>query len=105
MSDKPFVPGDVSPQIDAASDAIFPRHLATKPMAHMTQSELFEFMNALLGIGSPAQAIKDLETDKLENKEFMEDACDALGNNGDPIMPEDLDTFLDETDAREERGE
>ncbi len=102
MRDKPFVPGDISKKDDAASDALFPRHLASKPMAHMSQSELFEFMNALLG--GPAQAIKELETDKPENREFMEDACDALGNNGEPLQPEDLDTFLDETDSKDERG-
>ncbi len=81
-------------QMDAANDAIFPRELKTKPMAHMTQDELFAFVSALLGY-EPRK-----ETDRPENKEFMNDACDALGNNGDPIMPEDLDTFIDETDER-----
>lgn len=34
------------------------------------------------------------QTDLPENREFMEDVCDAqeeLGNNGEPIQPEDCD--------------
>ncbi len=103
MRDKPFVPGDISAKIDAASESLFPKELKNKPMAHMTQSELFQFMSALLGM--PVDAARALEVDKPENKDFMEEVCDALGNNGDPIMPEDLDTFLDETDAKHDRGE
>ena len=83
---KPFIPGSISKEVDGASDVIFPRELENKPMAHMTQSELFSFMNALLGL--PAQISKELS--ELD-KEFMEDACEAWGNNGEPLQPEDCD--------------
>ncbi len=87
MRDKPFIPGDISKEVDKASDVIFPKELYSKPMAKMTQSELFQFMNSLLGI--PVHESKVLN--ELD-KEFMEDACEAWGNNGEPIQPEDLDT-------------
>ncbi len=92
--------GPISREVDAPNDTLFPKELASKPMAHMTQSELFEFMNALLGM--PTDVMKDLAS--AENKEFMNEACDAweLGNNADPIRPEDLDTFIDETELGEE---
>ena len=89
MDDQPFVPGDVSPRVDAASDAIFPRELFSKPMAQMTRDELFQFMAALLEFpGGP------LESDLSENRAFMDfvaDEQEKLGNNGEPIQPEDCD--------------
>ncbi len=87
--DRPFVPTNLSPKEDAASDAIFPRELFSKPMAKMTNSELFRFMSALLNF--PARR---KESDLPENKEFMEfvaDEQEKLGNNGDKIQPEDCD--------------
>ncbi len=94
MKDDKFVPGPISPQIDAANDVIFPKELLSKPMAHMTTDELLRFMDMLL---SPrAWALSESETDKPENKHFMEEACDSwkdldLGNNGEPASAEDCD--------------
>ncbi len=100
MREKPFVPEGLSPKIDAASDAISPRELFQKSMAKMTPDELFRFMSALLGI--PSLPVKSqYESDRPENKEFMEfvaDENEKLGNNAEPIQPEDCDceyTFED----------
>jgi hypothetical protein len=92
--DENFVPGPISPNIDAASEALFPKELKNKPLNQMAPDELFEFMNALLGF--PNLRSK-MESDRPENKEFMEfvaDEQERLGNNGEPIRPEDCD--LDE---------
>ncbi len=93
MSDENFVPGPISSKVDAASETLFPRELFQKPMAQMTPDELFKFMNALLGF--PSNPIKsEYESDRPENKAFMEFAADEqekLGNNGEPIQPEDCD--------------
>ncbi len=99
MRNKDYVPIDNNSKDATASDVHFPKEVTAKPMAHMTPEELMEFMNALFG--APADAMKDLAT--AENKEFMNEACDAwdLGNNADPIRPEDLDTFIDETELGE----
>ncbi len=89
MKDDKFVPGPISPQIDAANDVIFPKELLSKPMAHMTPDELMQFMNMLLNPN-----VRMPETDNPKNKHFMEEACDdweELGNNGEPLQPEDCD--------------
>lgn len=73
--------------------------LVSKKTPHMTNEELCLMIHGMFNM--PKVPLTDLP----ENKEFMEEACDAWGNSGEPIQPEDCDTWLDEQDVKRELGE
>lgn len=72
---------DLPPDLAGPENVIFPKQLNSKKTPDMTQEELQAFIVATFGGPGDFHAVMNAIADEQE-----------LGNNADPIQPEDCDT-------------